>query len=89
MKREVDEELIHINIHKISKPIICTEEHPFLIIRNDKEEWIEAKDIKSGDYVKIGKISQINPKFSHKIKSSLFISNQGHPRFYKSNLFNI
>jgi hypothetical protein len=34
------------------KEVVCTPDHKFMIIRNNTEEWVKAKDIKKNDIIK-------------------------------------
>ncbi len=57
LKREYDGKLYKFNISGLEKDTLkCTEEHPILAIKNlddsSQPEWIEAKDIEIGDFVK-------------------------------------
>lgn len=36
---------------KGKEPIVCTEDHPFYVLRDSRYEWVEAKDIKDTDYL--------------------------------------
>lgn len=59
MKYEIEEDLIQIkHIYGTDKyyPTICTLDHKILINRDDKVNWIEAGDIKHGDFVCTPKI---------------------------------
>lgn len=59
MSYKINEELIQIkHLYGTDKyyPTICTLNHKILINRNKKIEWIQAEDIKIGDYVCVPKI---------------------------------
>ena len=60
MVYHVQEDLIKINYlygNIKTHPNICTLEHKILIHRNNENAWIQAKDIKRGDYVCLPKMN--------------------------------
>lgn len=60
---DIEEELIQIkHMYGTDKyyPTICTLDHKILINRNNKNYWIQAKDIAKGDYVCVPKVKYKN-----------------------------
>lgn len=43
--------LISIDSYGSIKPLVCTEDHRIYVFRNEQAQWIEAKDVKTTDYV--------------------------------------
>jgi len=60
MQYETNEEMIsieHLYGGKKYHPYVCTKNHKILVRRNDKNVWVEAKDICKKDYVCLPKIN--------------------------------
>jgi ATP-dependent Lhr-like helicase len=62
---------------KLGYEIECTKEHKFLTIKNSRLEWVEAKDLKVGDFVgvirKIPIFSQRIPLYSEILPSNAYV----------------
>lgn len=62
MSYDIDEELIQIkHIFGTDKyyPTVCTKDHKIFIHRNNENQWIEAQDLKKGDFVCVPKTNVI------------------------------
>lgn len=67
MSYSIHEDLIEISyVYGVvgGHPNICTLDHKILILRNDKIEWIKAKDIAIGDYVCLPRIKFNNAELN-------------------------
>ena len=54
LERVVDEEIVEITPERLNTPIQATREHPFKVATEDGFEWVDAEDLKVGDYVVLG-----------------------------------
>ena len=64
LEHTYDGDIFEIYLENNKKPFYITPEHPVLILRNNEQEWVDAKDIRIGD-----SFITVQPKYTKDIES--------------------
>ncbi len=64
MRRDVEEPLRAVSLWYLGdQPIRATGNHPFLAFDGTRTDWVEAKDLTTAHYVKVGRIGETLPSW--------------------------